>query len=115
MFETDTFVPLVLFVTIAVIILGVAGIIADARTRRRLIEAGGAGDLARAMAAAAGSRTSGALKWGIVAIATGIALVAIQFLPYDRDEPIVLGILLLFVGAGLLVYYRLEKASDGPS
>ena len=33
----------------------------------------------------------------------------IQLLPYDRDEPIVLGVLLLFVGAGLLVYYLVGR------
>ena len=50
-----------------------------------------------------------ALKWGIVAVATGAALVLIQMLPYERDEPIVLGIALLFVGIGLLVYYALAR------
>ena len=44
-----------------------------------------------------------------MAVAAGVALVTIQFLPYERDEPIVLGILLLFVGAGMLVYYMIGR------
>ena len=115
MLESDTIVPVVLFVSIALTLLGIASTISDGRTRRRLIDAGQAGEIARAMGDPAGAeeRLGGALKWGIVAIATGVALVTIQFLPYDRDEPIVLGILLLFVGAGMLMYYRLGRRPKG--
>jgi hypothetical protein len=66
------------------------------------------------LAASAEDRVGGALKWGIVAVATGAALVLIQMLPYERDEPIILGIILLFVGIGLLVYYSMaRKAGSG--
>ena len=111
MLESDTIVPVVLFVSIAMTLLGIVSTLSDGRTRRKLIDAGHAGEIARAMGDGAGAeeRFAGALKWGIVAIAAGVALVTIQFLPYDRDEPIVLGILLLFVGAGMLVYYRLGR------
>lgn len=107
--DSENLVAIVLFVSIAVILLGIARIIADARIRRRLIDAGNAGDISRMLAASAEDRVGGALKWGIVAVATGAALVLIQMLPYERDEPIVLGIVLLFVGIGLLVYYAMAR------
>ncbi|HEX6644720.1 MAG TPA: hypothetical protein VF037_08580 [Gemmatimonadales bacterium] len=113
MLDSDVIVPVVMFVAIAMMFLGLARIIADALIRRRLIAAGNAGDISRMLAASAGDRVSGALKWGIVAVAAGAALVVIQLLPYDRDEPIVLGILLLFVGLGLLVYYGLARKGAG--
>jgi hypothetical protein len=112
--DSDYLVAVVLFISIAVMVLGIARIIADTLIRRRLIAAGNAGDISRMLAASAEDRVSGALKWGIVAVATGAALVLIQMLPYERDEPIMLGILLLFVGIGLLVYYALaRKAGTG--
>ena len=109
--ETDTLVPTVLFVSLAVTVLGIARIISEGRTRRRLIESGNSADVARALGdlGSAEERLAGALKWGIVAVAAGVALVTIQFLPYERDEPIVLGILLLFVGAGMLAYYMIGR------
>jgi uncharacterized integral membrane protein len=46
----------------------------------------------------------------------GAALILIQFLPYRSDEPIVLGVILVFAAAGLLAYYvtarRLMRASE---
>jgi hypothetical protein len=108
---TDTLVPTVLFVSLAVTVLGIARIISEGRTRRRLIDSGNSAEVARSLGdlGSAEERLAGALKWGIVAIAAGIALVTIQFLPYERDEPIVLGILLLFVGAGMLAYYMIGR------
>ena len=107
--DSDYLVVVVLFISIAVTVLGLARTIADTLIRRRLINAGNAGDISRMLAASAEDRVGGALKWGIVAVATGAALVLIQMLPYERDEPIVLGIALLFVGIGLLVYYVLAR------
>ena len=109
MFENDVIVPVVMFIALAMLVLGVARVIADTIIRRRLIAAGNSGDIARMLAASAEDRVGGALKWGIVSVAAGAALVIIQLLPYEHDEPIVLGIILLFVGIGLLVYYSMAR------
>jgi hypothetical protein len=116
MLDTEIIVPSVMFIALAMMILGVARVISDTIIRRRLIAAGNSGDIARMLAASAEDRVGGALKWGIVAVAAGAALVIIQLLPYERDEPIVLGILLLFVGIGLLVYYSMARkaGTSGP-
>ena len=109
MFENDVIVPVVMFIALAMLVLGVARVIADTIIRRRLIAAGNSGDIARMLAASAEDRVGGALKWGIVSVAAGAAFVIIQLLPYEHDEPIVLGIILLFVGIGLLVYYSMAR------
>jgi hypothetical protein len=102
-----TVVPIALFVALGFIIIGVTRIVSEGRTRRRLIEAGATPELASAITAApqgdAGLRA--ALQWGLVIGAVGIALIIIQFLPYGPDEPISLGIVLVFAAAGLLAYY----------
>lgn len=107
MFDASTLVPIAFLVTVALLFVSVTTIISDGRTRRRLIEAGAAPELARALGAAPKDDPGlfGALKWGIVTAAVGLALILIQFLPYRSDQPIVLGVILVFAGAGLLAYY----------
>jgi hypothetical protein len=49
--------------------------------------------------------TDGALKWGLIIGAIGVAFCLLQILPFDADEPITYGIVFLFGGASLLAYY----------
>lgn len=99
-------VPIAFFVSIVVTVLGLARIISEGRLRRRLIEAGGSADVARALAANQDDYgLFSALKWGIVAVGVGLAFVIVQFLPYNNDDPIMFGVVLLFLGASLLAYY----------
>jgi|SRR5437016_12627858 len=117
MFDTGSLVPIVFLLTIAFTLVGLAKVIADARIRRRLIDAGVAPELARAIA---GSRQEdpalySTLKWGIVLGAVGLGLILVQFLPYRSGEPIVLGVILVFAAAGLLVYYASVRRLTHPS
>ena len=106
MFDEGLLVPIAFFVTITVTFLGIARIISEGRTRRRLIEAGGSAEVARALMSSQDEHgLFGALKWGIVAVGVGLSFVIVQFLPYNEDDPIMFGIVLLFLGASLLTYY----------
>jgi hypothetical protein len=111
MFGEDTLVPLGLFAMIAFIIVGVTKIISDGRMRRRLIEAGATPELAKAIAGTPQDDPElyGALKWGLLTGAIGLALIVIQFLPYRSEDPIMLGVILLFAAAGLLGYYVIAR------
>lgn len=118
MFGDDTLVPIALFLSLAFGVVSVTRIISDGRTRRRLIDAGATPELARALAATTRNDPGffGALKWGLVTLAVGLALIVIQFLPFRSDEPIVAGLILLFLGGGLLAYFagarRLARRSE---
>jgi len=107
MFSSATLVPVAFVLALAFALVAVTKIISDGITRRRLIKAGSAPDLARAITTTSQDDPGlyGALKWGLVTGAAGLALILIQFLPYRSDEPIVLGVVLVFVAAGLLTYY----------
>ena len=54
-----------------------------------------------------------------LAVAVGLAFVILQFLPYRDDDPIMFGVVLLFLGIGLLIYYatarRMLGAATNPS
>ena len=91
--------------------------IADARIRRRLIDAGVAPELARAIAGTPQEDPAlySTLKWGIVLGAVGLGLILVQFLPYRSGEPIVLGVILVFGAAGLLAYYASVRRLTHPT
>ncbi len=59
------------------------------------------------------------LKWGLLAVSIGLALVLIQLLSPDlRDEPIAIGLVLIFAGGALFLYRsivrrRADQAGSG--
>jgi|SRR5690242_672078 len=103
----ETIVPIALFVSLAFVVVAVTRVISEGHTRRQLIQSGATPELARAVTAApdgdVGLRT--ALQFGLVIGAIGIALIVVQFLPYRPDEPISIGIVLVFAALGFLAYY----------
>jgi hypothetical protein len=111
MFEEDTLVPLGLFVMIAFIIVGLTKVVLDGRVRRRLIDTGATPELAKAIVGTPQHNLElyGTLKWGLVTGAIGLALIVIQFLPYRPEDPIMLGVILLFAAGGLLGYYVIAR------
>jgi hypothetical protein len=111
MFGVETLVPVALFLSLAFTIVGVTKIISDGRTRRRLLEAGASPELARTLAGPLPDDPGlySALRWGLILGAVGLALIVVQFLPFRSQEPIVLGIILLFTAAALLGYYRIAR------
>lgn len=103
----DSLVPIALFVALAFVVVAVTKIVSEGHTRRQLIQSGATAEIARAITAApegdAGLRT--ALQFGLVIGAIGIALIVVQFLPYRPDEPISIGVVLVFAALGFLAYY----------
>ena len=47
--------------------------------------------------------------------AVGLGLIVIQFLPFRSDEPIALGVILVFAAAGLLTYYARARRPAPPT
>lgn len=103
-------VPIVLFLSLAFMVVGVTRVVSDGRTRRRLIEAGATAEVAAAVTARSGDAgLQETLKWALLIAAVGLSLVVVQFLPYDRDQPITAGVILLFAAAGLFAYYAAAR------
>ena len=54
------------------------------------------------------------LKWGLITVSIGLALVVVQFLPPDvRDDPIVIGLILIFAGSALFLYRSIIRRRGG--
>lgn len=47
----------------------------------------------------------GSLKWGLIILAAGIALVVLEYLDFRPGSPLPYGVLAVFISMGFLVYY----------
>lgn len=104
----DILVPIALFIAFFGTIVAITKTISDNRTKRRLIDAGVSEEFVEALfTQRRDPDTWTALKWGLVVVGLGLALVIVQFLPYDFEEPIAYGLMFLFGGGGLLLYHVL--------
>jgi hypothetical protein len=107
----STLVPVAMFLSFTVTIIAVVRLVTEARTRRRLIEMNATPELARTVitASAADLGVHASLQWGLVTGAVGLALVLVQYLPFEPDEPIAYGVVLLFASAGMVLYHVLGR------
>lgn len=51
------------------------------------------------------------IKWGLVLVGLGLALLIDQFSPYYLRDQSVLGLMFLFAGIAFLVYYFIARSS----
>lgn len=74
--------------------------------RKRIVESGASPELVERLyeRRESPSRYS-ALKWGMVAVALGVGVSVEAVLPYDFEDPVAYGVLLLFGGLALIAYY----------
>ena len=49
------------------------------------------------------------LKWGLILLFAGLALVIMEFIQYDNESPLPYGLFTVFVSLGFLIYYFLVK------
>ncbi len=96
----------VLFLSIVAIIK----IISDNRLRRIMIEKGKLDESLKYFPQV-GTATSpfSSVKWGLVLIGLGLALLLGQLFPYRISDTMTVGFMFLFAGIGFLIYYFLVK------
>ena len=104
-------VPLLgLFIAIAVIVK----IALDHRTRQKLIDKGLVDEKVKYLYRENGDRRAlGTLKWALVLIGIGLAVVIGQLVPERMMEEITAAGMFLLAGVGLLVYYAIASRVVG--
>ncbi|UCG60685.1 MAG: hypothetical protein JSV52_10150 [Candidatus Zixiibacteriota bacterium] len=87
-------------------------VIADAITRNKLIAKGMVDENVKYLFWK-NTETSGVsnVKWGLVLVAIGVALLLDQYAPFYLRESSVFGFMFLFAGIAFLVYYFIAKAN----
>ena len=90
-------------------------IISDNRIRRRLIEADQVDEKVKYLFFKSGRRAAeplSSVKWGMVLVAIGLALLLGQMFPYDITEEMTIGFMFLFAGLAFLIYYFIQKGKS---
>ena len=106
----DDLLPIIVPLALFWMIVALGRTIGETRTRRRLIESKATPEFAAAVMTESRRDTQeDSLKWGLLLGAVGLALIIVQFLPYQSDEPIALGVILVFGAAGLLAHYAVAR------
>lgn len=97
----------VIAVSIPIVFVIVVGLItkwiSDNRLRKQLT--GVSPELAQVLLTAVPDSTDNSLKWGIVSVGVGAALVITQLSGIDPTSPLSIGLIFIFGGAGLLAHY----------
>jgi hypothetical protein len=100
----ETIIQLALFLVVVVLVK----IISEHLLKRRVLSAHLSADQVREFAAwMRGADRDNALKWGLVWIGIGAALVLADLLPVEFTDPVTYGMILILGGAGLLFYRAL--------
>ena len=105
---TDVLILIVVFGSIVAIVK----IIGDIKTRHRLIEKGMVDEKVKYLfLQSAELQRLSSLKWGMVLVGVGIALLISFIWPDIFNEEGVAGLLFLFAGISFLTYYAIARKS----
>lgn len=90
--------------------------LSDNRTKRKLAEMSVSEETIRALfiQRKQAPEIFTSLKWGLVIAGVGLALILVEFLPYDFMDAVSYGVVLLLGAGGLLLYYWLASNIFGP-
>ena len=98
---------------IVVAIVAVIKIISDNRIKKMLIERGKVDENIKFLYQNKSlSDPLSSVKWGLVLIGFGVALLLAQLFPYTVTDEAMIGLMFLFAGFGFLVYYFMAKSQS---
>lgn len=108
--DVEILVPLGFFAAIVWIVK----IVSDNRIRRKMLDQHVSDEMVEAILQKGKSEPSalGALKWGLIVLGVGGALILVELFSIDADEPLAYGMLFLAAGAGLIAYYLIASAHE---
>ena len=102
-------VPIIIIPALFYCIGYITRVISDNRIRRELLNNQATEDIIEKLFLANRAEAiSTNLKWGIVLIALGLSLALIQLTGLDGEEPLTYGLVFIFGGVGLLIYYAIK-------
>lgn len=107
----DVLMPISILGTIATGIYLFTKIMTDYILKKKMIEKGFVNDDTQAIfkqhANTDGKYSS--LKWGLLVLSAGLALIILEYIDVRSDSPLPYGVLAVFISVGFLVYYFLVQ------
>ncbi len=102
----EALIPLTFFA----VVFGIVKVLSDNHLRKMLIERGELNENARfVLAKYPADQAITSIKWGIVLVGLGTALLFRAFYPEVISDEGTAGLMLLLAGVGLLVYYFIAR------
>jgi len=103
--DKEFLIPIAFFAMVALIVKFVI----DHKTRRLLIEKGMVDEKVKYLFKN-GTQLLSSMKWGMVLIGIGLALLISQIFRYSISEEAGIGLMFLFAGIGFIIYYFMAKS-----
>lgn len=97
-------IPIAFFFAVAIIVK----FISDNKIRRQLIDKGIVDENIKYLYTYEVQPLS-SIKWGVVLIGIGLALLIGQIFHYEISEEVTIGLMFLFAGIGFVIYYFMAK------
>jgi len=101
----DVLIVTIVFVSFIVLVK----ILVDARTRHKLIDKGMVDEKLKYLFPQHIGGAPASLKWGMVLIGVGLAILLGQIVPHRISEEITFACMFLFAGLGMIIYYFIAK------
>lgn len=102
--DLEFLIPIAFFYMVVLIVKYVI----DNKTRRMLIEKGMVDEKVKYLFKN-GTQPLSSMKWGMVLVGIGLALLIGQIFRYDISEQATIGMMFLFAGIGFIIYYFMVK------
>ena len=112
---SEIYIPIVLFISVAAVII--MSIASRHRERLTMIEKGMASEDIKALFARSSFRMNPltTLKWGILGVFVGMATLVGNYLDqaYGVRDGVIIGLVILSAGVGLVVFYVIASKKQG--
>lgn len=106
----DVLMPLTIMGTFGVSLLFFTRAITDYILKKKMIEKGFVNEDTQAIFKRHTEENKfSSLKWGLIILTAGIALIIMEYVPYERESPLPYGIFAVAVSIGFLAYYFLVR------
>jgi hypothetical protein len=111
----DVLMPLTIIGTMGASVYFFVKVMTDYILKKKMIDKGFVNDdtqaIFKAHAQVAGDNKFASLKWGLIILFGGLALIIMEYIPHDTGSPLPYGIFAVSVSLGFLIYYFIVKQS----
>ncbi|MTI20382.1 hypothetical protein E1176_05045 [Fulvivirga sp. RKSG066] len=103
--------PIAILGGVALIWYVIIKYITDYLLKKKMIEKGYVTDEEQALFKKQSQQVNSysSLKWGLIILFGGLALVAVEFIPYAENSPLPFGVFAIAIAVGFLIYYSIVK------
>lgn len=109
--QNEILLPLAIFGGAALFWYVIIKFISDYLLKRKMIDKGYVTDETQALFNNENKKVNkySSLKWGLIILSAGLALIVLEYIPYKENSPLPFGVFAVFVAGGFLTYYQLIK------